>query len=74
MVLAGSGCKPAESVDIVQWKEKQVGSEQLAKELSKHPPLISQFSTPIQEVAEDRPLASPCLCDVISCLDIALVK
>lgn len=39
MVLAGSGHKPAESAALVQWKENQVGREQLAMKALKATPI-----------------------------------
>lgn len=44
-----------------------MGSEHLAiKALRATPNFISHFSSLIQEMAEERPLASPCWSDVIS--------
>lgn len=67
MAFSENGSKPENLQNLNQGRDRSVGSEHLAlKALKATPNFISHFSILIPEMAEERPLASPCWNDVIS--------
>lgn len=75
MVLPDSGYKPESLQNLIQWREKSVGSEHLAiKALKATPNFISHFSILIPEMAEERLLASPIGVMSFLCMDFTSVR